>query len=117
MPFQLPQVPGYGSNNGVSLVMQDYNDGDLSVFAAHVDKFLNKLGERPEIAMAMSSYSERYPKYQVEVDAAQCDRAGVSPAAVLNTLGAYCGGAYVGNYNQFGKVYRIMASAAPSSSR
>ncbi|MBQ4296107.1 MAG: efflux RND transporter permease subunit, partial [Prevotella sp.] len=30
MPFQLPQVPGYGSNNGVSLVMQDYNDGDLS---------------------------------------------------------------------------------------
>jgi len=113
MPFQLPQVPGYGSNNGVSLVMQDYNDGDLSVFAAHVDKFLNKLGERPEIAMAMSSYSERYPKYQVEVDAAQCDRAGVSPAAVLNTLGAYCGGAYVGNYNQFGKVYRIMASAAP----
>ncbi len=113
MPFQLPQVPGYGSNNGVSLVMQDYNDGDLSVFAAHVDKFLNKLGERPEIAMAMSSYSERYPKYQVQVDAAQCDRAGVSPAAVLNTLGAYCGGAYVGNYNQFGKVYRIMASAAP----
>ena len=113
MPFQLPQVPGYGSNNGVSLVMQDYNDGDLSVFASHVDKFLNKLGERPEIAMAMSSYSERYPKYQVEVDAAQCDRAGVSPAAVLNTLGAYCGGAYVGNYNQFGKVYRIMASAAP----
>ena len=113
MPFQLPQVPGYGSNNGVSLVMQDYNDGDLSVFASHVDNFLNKLSERPEIAMAMSSYSERYPKYQVEVDAAQCDRASVSPAAVLNTLGAYCGGAYVGNYNQFGKVYRIMASAAP----
>jgi multidrug efflux pump subunit AcrB len=49
----------------------------------------------------------------VNVDAAQCDRAGVSPAVVLRTLGAYCGGSYVGNYNQFGKVYRIMASAAP----
>ena len=113
MPFQLPQVPGYGSNNGVSLVLQDLNDGDLSEFAAKADKFLHKLGERPEIGMAMSSYSERYPKYQVEVDAAQCDRAGVTPAAVLSTLGAYCGGSYVGNFNQFGKVYRIMASAAP----
>ena len=113
LPFQLPQVPGYGSNNSVSLVVQDLNDGDLTEFADKTNKFLAKLGQRPEIGMAMSSYSERYPKYQVEVDAAQCDRAGVSPAAVLSTLGAYCGGAYVGNYNQFGKVYRIMASAAP----
>ena len=63
--------------------------------------------------MAMSSYSERFPKYQVSVDATQCDRAGVSPAAVLQTLGAYCGGSYIGNFNQFGKVYRIMANASP----
>ena len=113
MPFQLPQVPGYGSNNSVNLVVQDLNDGDLSEFAKLVKNFLAKLSERPEISMAMTSYSDRFPKYQVEVDAAQCDRAGVSPAAVLQTLGAYCGGSYVGNYNQFGKVYRIMASASP----
>ena len=113
MPFQLPQVPGYGSNNSVNLVVQDLNDGDLAEFAELVKNFLSKLSERPEISMAMTSYSDRFPKYQVNVDPAQCDRAGVSPAAVLQTLGAYCGGSYVGNYNQFGKVYRIMASASP----
>ncbi|MBR5655713.1 MAG: efflux RND transporter permease subunit [Prevotella sp.] len=113
MPFQLPQVPGYGSNNSVNLVLQDLNDGDLSEFAKLATNFLTKLGERPEISMAMTSYSERFPKYQVDVDATQCDRAGVTPAAVLRTLGSYCGGSYVGNFNQFGKVYRIMASASP----
>lgn len=113
LPFQMPQIPGYGSSNSIDLVVQDHNDGDMSVFAEHTQKFLAKLAERPEISDATSSYSERYPKYKVEVDAVQCDRAGVSPDAVLNTLGAYCGGAYVGNYNQFGKVYRIMANAAP----
>ena len=113
MPFQLPQVPGYGSNNSVNLVLQDLNDGDLSEFASLTNNFLAKLGERPEISMAMTSYSERFPKFQVEVDATQCDRAGISPASVLRNLGAYCGGSYVGNYNQFGKVYRIMASASP----
>ena len=113
MPFQLPQVPGYGSNNSVNLILQDLNDGDLSEFAKLANNFLTKLSERPEISMAMTSYSERFPKYQVEVDPARCDRAGVSPAAVLQTLGSYCGGSYVGNYNQFGKVYRIMASASP----
>ena len=113
LPFQMPQIPGYGTNNSVSLVVEDPTDGNLSEFAKHTEKFLAKLSERPEIGSAMSSYSERYPKYQVDVDAAQCDRAGVSPAAVLNTLGSFCGGAYIGNFNQFGKVYRIMAAASP----
>ncbi|MBO4430525.1 MAG: efflux RND transporter permease subunit [Bacteroidaceae bacterium] len=113
LPFQMPQIPGYGTSNSVSLVVEDPTDGNLSEFAKHTEQFLAKLSERPEIGSAMSSYSERYPKYQVDVDAAQCDRAGVSPAAVLNTLGSFCGGAYIGNFNQFGKVYRIMAAASP----
>ncbi len=113
LPFQMPQVPGYGTSNNVTLVVQDPTDGNLSEFAKNVDKFLAKLSERPEIGSAMSSYSERYPKYQVDVDAAQCDRSGVTPYTVLSTLGSYCGGSYIGNFNQFGKVYRIMASASP----
>ena len=113
LPFQMPQIPGYGTSNDITLVVEDPTDGNLSEFAKHTEHFLAKLSERPEIASAMSTYSERFPKYQVDVDAAQCDRAGVSPADVLNTLGAFCGGAYIGNFNQFGKVYRIMASSSP----
>ncbi|MBQ9217829.1 MAG: efflux RND transporter permease subunit [Muribaculaceae bacterium] len=113
IPFQMPQVPGYGSSSGVNLVLQDQQDRPMSDFNIDANKFLAKLNERPEVMLAMSSYSERFPKFQVEVDATQCDRAGVTPADVLNTLGAYCGGAYVGNFNQFGKVYRIMANASP----
>ena len=113
LPFQMPQIPGYGTSNNVSLVVQDPTDGDLSEFSQRTEHFLAKLSERKEISSAMSSYSERFPKYQVEVDATQCDRAGVSPKTVLSTLGNYCSGAYIGNFNQFGKVYRIMANAAP----
>ena len=115
LPFQLPQVPGYGTSNSVSLVVEDPTDGDLSEFAKKTQYFLTKLAERPEIGMAMSSYSERYPKYRVDLDATQCDRAGVSPKTVLTTLGSFCGGSYIGNFNQFGKVYRIMASATPDA--
>ncbi|MBR6276048.1 MAG: efflux RND transporter permease subunit [Prevotella sp.] len=113
LPFEMPQIPGYGTSNSVSLVVEDPTDGNLSEFAKNTEHFLAKLAERPEISSAMSTYSERFPKYQVDVDAAQCDRAGVSPADVLNTLGTFCGGAYIGNFNQFGKVYRIMAASSP----
>jgi multidrug efflux pump subunit AcrB len=113
LPFEMPQIPGYGTSNDVTLVVEDPTDGNLSEFAKQTEHFLAKLSERPEVASAMSTYSERFPKYQVDLDAAQCDRAGVTPEFVLNTLGAYCGGAYIGNFNQFGKVYRIMAAASP----
>ena len=113
LPFQMPQIPGYGTSNDITLIVEDPTDGNLSEFAKHTEQFLAKLSQRPEVASAMSTYSERFPKYQVDVDAVQCDRAGVTPQDVLNTLGAYCGGAYIGNFNQFGKVYRIMAAASP----
>ncbi len=113
VPFQMPQIPGYGTSSNVSLVVEDPTDGNLSEFSKQTDNFLAKLMERKEVSMAMSSYSERFPKYQVEVDAYQCDRAGLSPKEVLNTLGSYCSGSYIANYNQFGKVYQLWTAAAP----
>ena len=113
IPFQMPQIPGYGSSSNIDLQVQDLSGGNMTEFSQYTDKFLAKLRERPEIAAAMSTYSERFPKYKVEVDPVQCNRAGVSAKNVMQTLGAYCGGSYVGNFNQFSKVYRILTGAAP----
>jgi hydrophobe/amphiphile efflux-1 (HAE1) family protein len=113
LPFQMPQIPGYGTSNSIDLQVQDRSDGDMSDFGNKTNVFLAKLLERPEIGSAMSTYSERFPKYKVHVDPIQCERAGTTAKAVLNTLGAYCGGSYVGNFNQFSKIYQIMVGAAP----
>ena len=112
IPFQVPQIPGYGNSSNIDLQVQDMSDGNMTEFAQHTDNFLAKLQERPEIASAMSTYSERFPKYQVHVDPVQCERAGTTAKAVLSTLGTYCGGAYIGNFNQFSKVYQIWVSAS-----
>ena len=113
IPFQMPQIPGYGNSNAIDLQMEDLQGGDMSKFNEVVNNFLAELQKHPEIQMAMSLYSESFPKYKVDVNATQCDRAGISPDVVLNTLGAYCGSAYISNFNQYGKVYRVMAGAAP----
>ena len=112
-PTQMPQIPGYGNNNGIDLQMEDLQGGDMSRFNEVVNAFLAALQQRPEVQIAQSLYDESFPKYKVDVNATQCDRAGISPDAVLNTLGAFCGSAYISNFNQYGKVYRVMAGAAP----
>ncbi|MBQ6748013.1 MAG: efflux RND transporter permease subunit, partial [Paludibacteraceae bacterium] len=112
-PTQMPQIPGYGNNNGIDLQLEDLQGGDMSRFNEVANAFLAELQKRPEVQIAQSLYDESYPKYKVDVNATQCDRAGISPDVVLNTLGAFCGSAYVSNFNQYGKVYRVMAGAAP----
>ena len=113
VPFQQPQIPGYGNSTCMELILEDTHGGDMTEFSDITNEFLAKLRERPEVQMAISTYSEKYPRYIVDVNATQCDRAGVSPSEVLNVLGAFCGGALCGNYNQYGKVYRVMVAAAP----
>lgn len=106
-------IPGYGMGNAIDMNIQDRTGGDMTVFYQNAMQFLGALNQRPEVMMAYTTYAMNFPQVQVEVDAAQCKRAGVSPADVLSVLGSYCGGSYVSNFNQFGKVYRVMLQASP----
>lgn len=106
-------IPGYGMGNAIDMNVQDRTGGDKTVFYQNTMQFLGALNQRPEVMMAYTTYAMNFPQVQVEVDAAQCKRAGVSPADVLSVLGSYCGGSYVSNFNQFGKVYRVMLQASP----
>ena len=105
--FQPAMIPGYGMGNSLELNLQDMTGGELATFYEAAIQFLGALNERPEVAMAYTSYAINFPQISVEVDAAKCKRAGISPSAVLDAVGSYCGGAYISNYNQYGKVYRV----------
>ena len=113
--FQPAIIPGYGTGNSIELYMEDKTGGEMEPFYQSVMKFIGALNQRPEVAMAYSSYAMNFPQIAVDVDAAKCKRAGISPNDVLDVVGAYCGGSYVSNYNKFGKVYRVMIQASPQT--
>ncbi len=106
-------IPGYGMGNSLDIQMQDKTGGDVNTFFANVQTYLAALNQRPEIARAYSTFDVRYPQWMVDIDAAKCKRAGISPSEVLSTLSGYYGGQYVSNFNRFSKVYRVMIQADP----
>ena len=106
-------IPGDGMGNALELHMQDKMGGDMNEFFTTTQQYLGALNQRPEISMAYSTFDVRYPQWTVEVDAAKCKRAGITPDAVLSTLSGYYGGQYVSNFNRFSKVYRVMIQADP----
>ena len=111
IPMAPPVITGYGTTNGFELHLQDKNAGDVNDFFDIAQNFIAELNKRPEIAVAYTSFSPKFPQYRVDVDAARCKMAGVSPATVLATLGGYFGGQYVSNINRFSHVYRVTIQA------
>ena len=110
--FQMPQIPGYGNGSDISLSLQDRSrSADKRDFVAMGEQFVKKLAERPETEFASSTYSTDFPKYRLDVDEIACKRMGISPKTVLQTIGAFLAGDYIGSYVQYNNVYRVMVQA------
>ena len=108
-----PMIPGYSATNGFELNLQDKTGGDLDKFFGIAQQFLAKLNQRPEIAAARTSFNPTFPQYMIDIDAAKCKKAGISPRDILTALQGYYGGLYASNFNRFGKLYRVMIQADP----
>lgn len=111
--FQPPMLQGYSMSSDIELNMQDKTGGDLNKFYGVVKQYMEELGKRPEIASATTTYNPVFPQYQLDIDAAACKKAGISPRDVLIVMQGYLGGLYASNFNSFGKMYRVMIQASP----
>lgn len=111
--FAPPMIMGYGASNGLEIYVQDRKGEDIATLFEHTRAFIQGLNERPEIQSALTTFDTRFPQYLVEVDAARCKRADISPSDVLDVISCYVGGNYASNINRFSKIYRVMIQARP----
>ena len=114
--FSPPMISGYGTGNSCELYIQDRRGKGIDALSKVTDDFLAELNKRPEIKMAYTSFSSKFPQYRVDIDEAQCQRAGITTQDVINTLSGYFGSIYASNFNRFTKLYRVIIQA-PSDSR
>lgn len=109
--FAQPTIMGYGMGSGFELYVQDRAGGDINTLQKYTTDFITALNQRPEIQMAYTSFDTKFPQYTVEVDAARCQRAGITTTDVLSVLSGFIGGNYSSNLNRFSKLYRVMVQA------
>lgn len=114
--FSPPMISGYGTGNSFELYIQDRSGKGIDALSKVTDDFLAELNKRPEIKMAYTSFSSKFPQYRVYIDEALCQRAGITTQDVINTLSGYFGSIYASNFNRFTKLYRVIIQA-PSDSR
>ncbi|MBW3140018.1 multidrug efflux RND transporter permease subunit [Ferrimonas balearica] len=111
MAFALPPLPGVGNVGGFEFVLQDTMGRSAAELASVMRGLIIEANQEPAIAMAFSNFRADVPQMYVDVDRQKAKALGIPLTEVFSTLQTMLGGAYVNDFNRFGKTFRVMAQA------
>ena len=111
-----PPVDGLGTAGGFKLMVESRGDltpqelGDSS--NALIKEMLpKKPGESTGISIAVTQFRADVPQLFIDIDRVKCKQLGVNLSDVNNTLQVYLGGAYVNDFNRFGRTWQVNLQA------
>ncbi|KQT20853.1 multidrug transporter AcrB [Chryseobacterium sp. Leaf404] len=109
----VPTVPGFGSTSGMEIVLQDRTSGSFTKFNETSNAFIGALMQRPEIAMAFSTFNAGFPQYELVVDEVKAKQLGVNVSDLMGAMQGYYGSMQASDFNRFGKYYRVLIQSSP----
>ena len=114
-PFMPPTISGFGAAGGFNFLLQD-RSGTMSVedLGRQTQAFLTEARQRPELANLFTSFNPTTPQVAVTLDREKARELGVPINDVFAGLSAFMGGAYVNDFNRFGRLYRVYVQAEPA---
>jgi HAE1 family hydrophobic/amphiphilic exporter-1 len=115
-PFNIPTLSGFGAASGFNFLLQD-RSGSMTVeqLGELARKFTTAARQRPELGNVFTSFDPNYPQVKVELDREKARTLGVPVNQVFQAMSTAMGGAYVNDFNRFGRLYRVYVQAEPES--
>src|SRR5271165_1102670 len=111
--FGPPAIPGLGTAGGFTFMLQDRSGGSVAQLSEMLDKLTAAARKRPEIASLVATFRPSVPQLYVEVDQDRILKQGLQFGEVFQTLQAFLGGAYVNQFNRFGRQWKVYLQAEP----
>jgi len=112
--FGPPPIPGLGVGAGFTMMIQDLGGNTPEYLQEQANLFVAAARKRPEIGRVNTTFNATSPQIRLEVDRQKAMKLGVPIAAVNTTIGAFLGGAYVNDFNRFGRQYKVYVQADAS---
>jgi len=111
-PFNIPTLSGFGAASGFNFLIQD-RTGTMSVeeLGDKARVFIAAARQRPELGNVFTSFDPNYPQVKVELDREKARTLGVPVNEVFQTMSTAMGGAFVNDFNRFGRLYRVYVQA------
>ena len=109
--FEMPAIPGLGSNNNMDLRFQSIESSDMNKLQENLNKFIGELNKLPEVKMAYSTFTSSTPHAYLEIDREKAEIMGVSIGSIYSTLQTYLGSMYVNDVNIGTQANKVMVQA------
>ena len=111
-PFNIPTLSGFGASAGFNFLLQD-RSGSMTVqqLGEQAQKFMAAGRQRPELANLNTSFDPNYPQIKVTLDREKARTLGVPVDEVFKSMSSFLGGAFVNDFNRFGRLYRVYVQA------
>jgi hydrophobic/amphiphilic exporter-1 (mainly G- bacteria), HAE1 family len=106
LAFGPPPIPGLGTSGGFSMMLQDKGGNSPQYLAQQTALFIEAANKRPEIANCYTMYRANVPQKFIYIDKEKVQKLGLKLSDVTRPISAFLGGAYVNNFNRFGRQYR-----------
>jgi HAE1 family hydrophobic/amphiphilic exporter-1 len=111
-PFNIPTLAGFGAASGFNFLLQDRSGSQtIEQLGEQTRKFLAAGRQRPELGNLFTSFDPNYPQMKVNLDREKARTLGVQVNDVFQSMSAYLGGAFVNDFNRFGRLYRVYVQA------
>ena len=106
-----PPIIGLGNGAGFTMMLQDRAGNTPQYLAQQAQKFIAAASKRPEIGKIYTLYRANVPQKSISVDKEKVDKLGLQLNDVNTTISTMLGGAFINNFNQFGRQYKTYVMA------
>ena len=111
--FGPPAIPGLGTGSGFTMMLQDRGGNSPEYLFEQSRRFIEAATARPEIGSAITLFRPSSPQVFLDIDDGKALKLGVPLSDVNTSVGAFLGGAYVNDFNRFGRLYKVYVQAEP----
>jgi hydrophobe/amphiphile efflux-1 (HAE1) family protein len=109
--FNLPPISGLGNSAGFEFVVQSLTGADPAELAAVARGLMAAAQQVPQLDQVFTTYSAATPQVYLKVDRERAQALGIAIDDIFSALQTAMGGAYVNDFNLFGRTWQVKIQA------
>ena len=114
-PFNLPPIVGLGNGSGFEFQLESLTGASPQDMATVSRGLMIAANQDPRLRGVFTTFSASTPQIVVKIDRERAQTLGVPVADIFSALQTSLGGAYVNDFNLFGRTWQVKVQAdAPS---
>ena len=117
VPLNVPPIVGLGTGGGFTFMLQDLEGRDPKELAQVTRGLMVAANQQEGLTRVFSTFSASSPSIRLDLDRDKAAVLGVRVGDVFATLQAVLGGAYVNDFNLFGRTWQVNLQAEAEDRR